>query len=94
MNSETALRQALRLPPRHKWFSASEPNPEGWFGPHATIEAAVSEIVSNAGTEYPVYVCHGRRADREEREMMDPDHNWVVDPKLAIEIRIPTNRTP
>lgn len=87
-----AAGSALKLRPRHKWFSASDRNAESWSGPFHKFEDAIADQANDMfelrGPVYPpIYVTQGRRLSACER-IEGSELPWSVDPKGAIEVRL------
>jgi hypothetical protein len=77
----------LKLKPRYRWFSNTSPDAdEGWFGPHKTIEAAVTECV-NDNSAQEVFVGQGYRMTKAEREDWNVDFEWQVDTRTLIKVQ-------
>jgi hypothetical protein len=79
---------ALTLKPRHKWFSAACRESEEWDGPWNTIEDAALAMASE-DSRAPIYVAHGYKMTKAEREDWGAEHDWQVNAEQAIQINIP-----
>lgn len=80
----------LKLRPRHKWFSASSRDEEGWDGPHKTFERAALATFADAGNEGQAFVTQGYKMTKREREEWGVDFEWQCDTANAIEVRLKT----
>lgn len=88
------LGDILKLRPRERWFSASSRDAEcGWFGPYKTFEAAVMEQACECYGA-PIFVAHGRKLTQSEVKANCAEHDWEVDSKNAVEVRMPTRAKP
>jgi hypothetical protein len=82
--------EAMKLKPRHRWFSAiARECEDGWYGPCKTIEQAISECVSANGSDGSIFVGQGYRLNKQEKEDWGAEFDWQVDTLNAFEVVLP-----
>lgn len=87
------VRHPLILPKRARWFYAESQDQEEWEGPFKTLEEALYDAVQQReecaprmnGTE-PIWVGHGTRTRKSEREEWGSTFDFFVDSTEAIQI--------
>jgi hypothetical protein len=90
------VRHPLILPKRARWFYAESQDQEEWEGPFKTLEEALYDAVQQReecaprmnGTE-PIWVGHGTRTRKSEREEWGGTFDFFVDSTEAIQICLP-----
>ena len=93
---ERLVRHPLILPKRARWFYAESQDQEEWEGPFKTLEEALYDAVQQreecasrmTGTE-PIWVGHGTRTRKSEREEWGSTFDFFVDSTEAIQICLP-----
>jgi hypothetical protein len=101
--STSLVRHPLILPKRARWFYAESQEQEEWEGPFKTLEEALYDAVQQReecaprmnGTE-PIWVGHGTRTRKSEREDWGSTFDFFVDSTAAVQICLPNSfiRTP
>ena len=91
MSKEINL-DALRIKPRHKWFSHTDEQAEnGWLGPHKHIEdAAKAALLTWESEGDTCWIAQGRKMTKAEMQESGDDYAWEVDVFNAMMLKLPT----
>ncbi len=86
----------LKLKRRHRWFShyclAAD---DGFYGPHKTIEAAISEVICAHGADETgpqIYVFQGYKMTKAERDEWGAEFDWQCDTHQHLTFLRPNGR--